>query len=356
MEMYADEYFNKFKKDFTSAIRKEFEAEITALQRANEELQKENKSLKAQNNTLLNRVKESNYSKTISNIINNIKFTSYNNNIKLDSLKNNTFEDRIYQFVSAIYPLDYDENVTDCPLWLKLLTRHYSHKEEIIELLKMFDYNLPDNIESFRLPMDWNEEEMDYFFENVNFNVNVNGLRYNDNLKYCDLVSLSDPIKYIKSSKNYYLNFPWQFILRNPLLRKEKYLKQIGRNICNKVVGQWDAFSEIDKYLDLSDNEIKIILNEIQIPYLNGKYRNVLDFCLRYVNLINDVHFLNVLYDLSVKKYIFPKYLDQFPREYFIKYYHDNLYAYYRDLSERKIKVTHEENEKIIKGFSKLVD
>ena len=58
MEMYADEYFNKFKKDFTSAIRKEFEAEITALQRANEELQKENKSLKAQNNTLLNRVKE----------------------------------------------------------------------------------------------------------------------------------------------------------------------------------------------------------------------------------------------------------------------------------------------------------
>ena len=37
------------------------------------------------------------------------------------------------RFVSAIYPLDYDENVTDCSLWLKLLTRHYSHYEVLID-------------------------------------------------------------------------------------------------------------------------------------------------------------------------------------------------------------------------------
>ena len=43
---------------------------------------------------------------------------------------------------------------------------------------------LPKNIENFRLPIDWTEEEMDIFFENMYKHVNCNGCSYKENLRY----------------------------------------------------------------------------------------------------------------------------------------------------------------------------
>lgn len=162
------------------------------------------------------------------------------------------------------------------------------------------DIKLPDNIYNFRLPIDWNEEEMDIFFNNMYNHYCINGNIFERNLKWYRTSSLNSVKEQcIKSTSN----IPWQFVLRNPILKKEKYLRQIGQHLTD-YTSNWTNFAKITKYLDLSDDEIKIIINNIDQVLLK-KRTDAMDFCIRHLKLINNKVILDKVYNSYYNSYDF---------------------------------------------------
>lgn len=215
--------------------------------------------------------------------------------------------DILLNFLSYFWKADYTENSCDVPLWLIALTNYYSHKDEVIELLKILNIELPKNIENFRLPIDWTEAEMDIFFTTVYNHYNYNGCTYERNLKFWGTFSL-DSVE--EQCNRQYSGIPWQFVLRNPILKKEKYLRQIGEHFTNK--NSWSSFLKIDEYLSLNDDEIKTIIDNIDFVKMsldknikNFENNNNSKFLLRHINLIQNSIFLDKIYDMFKSSYAF---------------------------------------------------
>lgn len=254
--------FKEYKDKCMELISNNIKSEINEIKQTNQYLTAEIDKLRRENKNLIKEIlgykKIENQTKIIKLILNNIK-----------KLTNNTTDknEKIYQILDCIFKKDYVEYITDAPLWIGCLTQYYSHKNEVIEILNMFEISLPKNIENFKLPCDWNEEELDIFFNNMQYNVNCNGTNYERNLKFWNTNSLKS-VQEIYSHHEY-TNIPWQYVLRNPLLKKEKYLKIIGQNFTN--VGSWYKFEKITEYLPLTDKEIQIIISNINLDKINIK-------------------------------------------------------------------------------------
>ena len=250
-----------------------------------------------------------------------------------------------FAVLELVFAKDYKENVYDTPLWIGAMTQFYSNKDRVIDVLRLFDVKLPDNIENFRLPIDWNEEELDIFFDTVNNHVNCNGCTYEGNLKFWGRKSLDD-VK-TQCCKNGYSEIPWQYVLRNPLLKKEKYLEKIGQNAFTPW--RWNSFYKIDRYLDLSDEEIKIILNNIDYTKLKNK-GDIEEFVLRHLKLIENDAFLEKIYSLFYNSYEFryqKKILDM-PYKYILKWAYDCKNDATRFIEENKEHFTEEQRKELL--------
>lgn len=254
-------------------------------------------------------------------------------------------DSKIYNFLELVFAKDYKENVYDTPLWIGAMTQFYSNKEKVIDVLKLFNVKLPDNIENFRLPIDWNEEELDMFFDTINNHVNCNGCTFEGNLKFWGRKSLDD----VKTQcyKNGYSEIPWQYVLRNHLLKKEKYLEKIGKNAF--VPWRWNNFYKIDKYLDLSEEEIKIILNNIDYTKMKNK-GDVEGFVLRNLKLVEDDEFLKKIYSVFYNSYDFryqKKILDM-PYKYMLQWACDCKNDAARFIEENKEYFTEEQRKELL--------
>lgn len=312
MDELLDEFQQKCKEIFLDDIN----STIGSIKYENGYLKNENDKLKA---ALANAEKNLRESKKDSErfvlmevLINNIKDIIENAEDK---------ETKIYEFLNLTFKRDYIEKSYDVPLWIGAMTQFYSNKDRVLDVLKLFDVRLPDNVENFRLPIDWNEEELDIFFDTMHNHYNCNGCIYEDNLRFWGTSSLKD----VKSQCNHnYSEIPWQYVLRNPLLKKEKYLTKIGNNAFN-ICSHWRYFYQIDKYLDLSDDEIKTILNNINYTKLTNR-GDVADFALRNLKHIEDDEFLKKIYSMFYSSYDFNyrKKILEMPYKYMIQWVCDN--------------------------------
>lgn len=212
----------------------------------------------------------------------------------------------VYDFLDCFFERDFLENNYEVPLWLGCGTRYYNNRAEVFAILKALDLTLPKGIKNFRLPQDWTEEELDEVFEHMSNHVNCNGCVFKDNLKFWTSKALNDPIKVCRES---FTEIPWQFLLRNPLLRKERYLKEIGRMFCvpngKYHARQWYYFARITDYQELSAEEIKIIIDNIDYTYYNNKNEDLRRFLLNNIELIDNEVFLDVLYSYNKGAYDF---------------------------------------------------
>lgn len=292
-------------------------SEINEITSKNLQLEQENNQLKDDNqqlSTLLLEKEESlSNSKIMFKVFNHIKDSSI---IDLNS--------KIYNLFDMMFEKDFVEDVYETPLWVGILTQYYSHKDEAIEFLKLFGIKLPNKIESFRLPIDWTESELDVFFDTMPNHVNCNCCVYKENLRFWgrnSLMSVEDQCR-----KTHYDEIPWQYVLRNPLLKKEKYLKQIGSHLLDRY-GNWEKFSRIDIYQKLEPEEWKIILDNMQYQLLTSKNNEILDFIKRCpLELIENKDFLNNIYRLLHDSYAFVyeyKFL-KMPLEYQIRWCKDH--------------------------------
>lgn len=328
----------EYKEKCMDLIRESINLEIRTITNDNKRLIKENEELRKENRELKN-IAASNEkllseSKIMMMLVDNIK------QFKDD-------KDKIYKFLSCIFEKDYEENTYDTPLWIGALTQYYSHKDEVLQLLKIIDVKLPNGVENFRLPIDWTEEEMDIFFSTMSNHVNCNNCVYKDNLRFWSINAL-DTVE-CQCKKTLYDEIPWQYVLRNPVLKKEKYLKQIGEHFTDKYFNNWYKFEEITEYLKLSDEEIKVIIDNIDKVLLTPEMA-ALDFIFKNLNLVTDKVMLKKIYDYYKDSYDF-KYgnkLFDMPYEYTKKWVSEHTKECMLWVERHRDKLTEEQRKELL--------
>lgn len=347
-----EELINEFQGKCKELLLNDVNSEISAIKRDNEYLKAENEELKIALAQAKKDITES--SKTIEQ--------SSFMGILLNGLKNNignnkdikTKEANIAAFCSLVLKRDYYEKIgdNDAPLWITLMTMYYSNRDKVIEILKMFDIKVPQGIEDFRLPVDWTEEELDIFFGTMSNHTNCNCCTYEGNLRYWGTSSLND----VKTQCNRgYSEIPWQYVLRNPLLKNKKYLTMIGQNAYKgKYSDNWSKFWCIDRFVELSEDEIKTILSHINVIHFK-KDEEFSRFVLKHLKLVEDDNFLEKIYDIFKGSYDFihkGKILEM-PYKYILRWvceYKDNAV---RLVNDNKDKFTEEQRrEMLIKALN----
>ena len=289
----VDELFKEFQEKCMDILCNNVKSEVDEIMVRNAQLTEENEKLRKQSksfeNIAIERTKSLNDSGTV------LKMLKY--------LKDSLDDEKVYSLFELMFEKDFEENLYEVPLWLGILTQYYSHKDEAIEFLRLLDVKLPDKIENFRLPIDWTEQELDIFFDTMHNHVNCNGCVYASNLKFWgkySLMSVEDQCK-----KTFYDEIPWQYVLRNPLLKKEKYLERIGKHMISIPSSNWSKFSKIDEYLELEPKELKVIFNNLNYQLWANKNKDITNFILRHIDLIDNKNFLNKVYDFCHNSYDF---------------------------------------------------
>ena len=220
---------------------------------------------------------------------------------RLDNIQEKTVKPEfVYNLLKLFFEPDFEEPTYDCPTWLGAVVNFYSHRDIVVRLLKVLDVYVPNNIEKFRLPHDWTTDELDIVFDTMPKHIVCNGCTYNDNLRFWQPHALDDVYDVCYNGLSY-SEIPWQFLLRNPNLLNKKYLKKIGKMAYEEpYVSGWRYLFAIDKYQELTDEQLKTIIKEIDGPSANiSKENSVSEFLLRHLDLIED----GILIDKIYKKY-----------------------------------------------------
>ena len=298
-----DELFIEYRDKCKTILLASVQSEIDGIKNDNTRLTEKNNELHSEIRQLKDEVKSS--------------IEKCKNSIVIDEVLKNINKDNFPEFLAVIYEKDYEESwsTEDTPLWLGVLTEYYSHKDSIIEMFNIYNIKTPKDITNFRLPIDWNEEELDIFFSTMRNHYNCNGNFFQYNLRHWG----SSSLKSVKEQCNRsYSELPWQYVLRNPLLKTEKYLKLIGEKITET---HGNNLASIYHYQDLDENQIKIILENIDYTKLTGlKNNNVGSLILKYIHLIDNDDFLDKIYPLVKKTYREFDYIKNMKPKYIKKY------------------------------------
>lgn len=291
----------------------ESNSEIKSILNENAKLKKENKELQKSINDITYHHNDNNLFESIwGNIKNNLMK-------KVPPEKQFAKNNEIYDFLSLIYDKDYVEELdTNTPLWIGILTQWYSHKNEMIQIMDSLGISTPKNISNFRLPVDWTEEELDIFFDTIHNHVNCNCCTYSGNLRFWGDSSLQD----VKTQCNRsYSEIPWQYVLRNPRLKNEKYLAAIGKGAYSSKSLNYSKFFRIDTYQELNDEQIKVIIDNMEYQRMH-KSDEIDNFLLKHINLISNEHFLDKIYDRFSDSYSFEynNYILDMPYKYAYKW------------------------------------
>lgn len=309
-----EELFEEYKQKCMEQICNSIETEINDIKENNKHLITQNAEVLKKNTELACEVHNLNdeINQLKQNIEDNKFLTSLINSIRTS--KGEVFEQKIFQLLDIVFETDFKENWQEVPIWLHALTQYYSHKEEVIQFLKSMGTKvaLPKNVENFRLPIDWTEEEMDVFFENMHKHVNCNGCSYKDNLRFWSVSGLLSVRN--QCLQQPYSEIPWQYVLRNPILKKEKYLKQIGKHLTDECTN-WHKFKKIQDYLELSEEEIKIILDNINYVLLTSKTA-AMEFAFKNIKLVKNEVILDKVFRHYQNTYTMQEKILEFPYAY----------------------------------------
>jgi hypothetical protein len=293
----VDTMFEDLKAQLTEQVEVRNRTRIEGLEKTIEELKEANRKLCS----AVKRVDTEQENFQLMNLlINNIK-----NKLK-DSEDKEAADKIVYSFLECFFEKDFNENTYDTPLWLGCAAQYYSNKETVIELLKILGFYVPQNVEMFRLPQDWTEEELDIVFSTMSKHYVCNNCIYEQNLRWWTPNALWS-VKQVCTIPTY-TEIPWQFLLRNPNLKKEKYLKKIGEMATKEeYTSGWRYFFKIDKYQELTTKELSLIINNINAAefVVKDRFKEVIDFLLKHIDLITNEVLLDKLYEKYKDSYSF---------------------------------------------------
>lgn len=122
---------------------------------------------------------------------------------------------------------------------------------------------MPTNfIKNFKIPYEWNEEELDLWFSRLYNNYVCNGCIFNDNLGFWYDHYRSANFNTEECIRSQYNEIPWQLVMKNPLIQTDKYINMI----CEKLEkNEGNSYYFLESKNLKKENIIKKIVNVLDI-------------------------------------------------------------------------------------------
>lgn len=193
--------------------------------------------LKEKNKELEKTLKQINEFKIFKDLIDISNFPSF---IELLKLKCNDFK---------ISGMDSEK----IPQWFKLLFRYYEDKERLFTLMDIFNIEYPNWAKDYKMPYDYNKEELAIFINPKYDRYITNGCIFENNIGffwrniYQNKGNTYGILTNRKSFENY---IPWQLVLSNPLW-KEPDMFELILNALNKKYNNSHYYFRIQDYIEI---------------------------------------------------------------------------------------------------------
>lgn len=243
----------------------------------------------------------------------------------------NLDEARFDNLLSAIYTptfpqLDLQHRY---PAWVYFICKYYDHKAEVIQMLKKFNFiKYPADIDQFRLPIDFTEEELDYFIEHMYHNVVCNNdyYRWNNLEWWYNKGTWSIQDMYSRSDCGY-SEIPFQYVFLNPKMYTAERLAKIAK----RIVRNHDIhlINGVIEWMKPDTNGLTHFINNIiremedEMGEAGSRYKvdsSILEFLYRYMDLISVNWVFDEIYKKYVHEYTNIDVMLKFPAKYFIKW------------------------------------
>ena len=308
----VDDIFNQLKEMCFNSAEEHVKLYIKDIENENIKLKESENSLKSEVIKLNERVKLLESEKHINSLSGNL-FTTYKK--KIDDIPYEEGEKEVLKLCKSLITPTYEVSNSDqlqAPVWIVLMTMFYDNRETIIQIMDYFNIKHPQNVNTFKLPCDWNEEELDYFMEAMPYNVNCNNCVFEGNLKFWASEALDTPKEQCITNRHSYTEIPWQFVLRNALIKKRKYLERIGNNLFSSYVTPYINFLKLPEYQSLTDEELLLIINALDVSNLeSARLSSFYKFIFEYVELLDEEEHKDILdkfLELLVKEHSYDSY------------------------------------------------
>lgn len=116
------------------------------------------------------------------------------------------------------------------PQWFKLLFSYYEDREKLFALMDLFNYDYPEWAKEYKMPYDYNEEELGLFINPKFGRYITNGEIYNNNIGFFwknVRSNKGNTYKILTNKEAFNTYIPWQLVLSNPLWLKEEMFNKI---------------------------------------------------------------------------------------------------------------------------------
>ncbi|GAA4878916.1 hypothetical protein GCM10023310_68760 [Paenibacillus vulneris] len=157
------------------------------------------------------------------------------------------------------------------PLWFKLLMKYYDDKNTLITLMDLFEIKYENWIHTYKMPYEYNESEVDHFFDDLRNRYICNGCIFERNMGFF-WQSINgvkgDTIKNMSGNRHFSNYVPWQLFLKNPLLTTDKYFNRILNSLKKKIDNSY-YFYKIQDYQDITQEQA---LNMFELLPMNNLY------------------------------------------------------------------------------------
>jgi len=257
-------------------------------------------------------------------------------------------KDNVSNFIRLIYEPDFkEENRFDyAPVWFQLVIDYYHNKDKVIEILKSAGMDVPDSAKYFKLPIDWDDKEIDAFIKNTGNGYITNGCIFSGNIGFWYNTGLwNEPVKNCSSQ---YMYVPWQFVLRNPILNSKKYCNKMEAEINKGHYGLY--YTKITEYQALDNENLYTLVGGIDIKKLKKPEQYTINLLFSGIVAITDPEQLNALYSIVKNKYDAINYILKMPKMYLKKFLHEEKVDAKRIILELK-DVTQDEKLELLKDF-----
>ncbi|PAV30289.1 hypothetical protein CIL05_07415 [Virgibacillus profundi] len=244
------------------------------------------------------------------------------------------------------------------PVWFQAVVKYYDHKELVISLMNLFNIDYPNWAANFKLPYDYNEEELDLFFRNISYASVTNGadFQHNTGFFYEKLKRNNGDVKLLLTKSDYF-NIPWNLLLQNKLLVTGEYFNKILNELKENSMGYMNSFNffYIQKYQELSSYQVSQMLDLLPEKRLMDCHRafinqNVDIFKIK-PELVN--RFLNKISDNQFSTFYYLNYPVEIQKDY-VKDYTER-YGY-RDKFEmvKKMDISKEDKIKLLSEIAEM--
>lgn len=244
------------------------------------------------------------------------------------------------------------------PLWISVLTRYYKNRTLALSLLRHFKWckTIPENVDDFRLPLDWPEQELECWLNHMSHNYVCNNRLYNwDNLEWWAPFALMDISKFYSTHKGEYSEVPFQYVFMNPYMKTDKFLTKLGLEISNRH----SELIEGIKMLDLNESQRALVVksslqrfeNDYPISEASEDYRRWL---WDNLDVILDRDIIRQLYNKYCNEYTSFNDIVKLPSAYIVEY----ITKYPRKVGEflSSKQITDQAKKFILESLEKLYD